>query len=132
MIWRIWGQLRKIRESEEGATRKDLECNVCSLYSTWRQLLLGVCEQNIMIELESSCRSLSEESHLEGNVRVPHCLTCYRFLHFCFEVGNLPDCFLPIVMVTLGIFMCQTLGLNIFKQCFNKRNLSFIKFKLIN
>lgn len=55
-----------------------------------------------------------------------------QILYFGFEVDNLPDFFLPIVIVTLGIFLCHTPGFNILKQCFNEKNLSFMKFNLIN
>ena len=37
---------------------------------------------------------------------------------------------MPRVIVTLGIFMCQTLGLNIFKQCFHVKN-NFINFNTL-
>lgn len=94
-----------------------------------------------MTELERSHGSPSEESCLEENVHLADTVDggvegsplsdVLCILHFHSEVDNLPD-FLPIVIVTLGVFMCQALGLNIFPRRFNVKNLSFLKFNVIN
>lgn len=69
-----------------------------------------------MTELESSHGSLSEGSCLEETVRLADTVDggvegsplsdVLRSFHCHSEVDNLPD-FLPIVIVTLGVFVCQ-------------------------